>query len=101
MVQSIVYTCIDHDAVSDFIVARILFGPVGVSSPAADSSSLCAAEADFRLVDNFFRAVADVGEGEGSSNVVLSGIIFYKGSEITRERVRTLRCVRLLRLNMR
>jgi hypothetical protein len=91
MVQSIVYICIDHDAVSDFIVARTLFGPVGVSSPAADSSSLCAAEADFRLVDVFFRDVADVGEGEGSSNVVLSGMIFYRGSEITCKGVRTRR----------
>ena len=67
-------TIVHYEVDSTFIVARILFGPVGVSSPPADSSSLCAADADFRF---FFRAEADVGEGDGSSNVVLSGITLY------------------------
>lgn len=58
-----------------FIVALIRFGPVGVSSPATDSSSLCAADAVFRFVD-FFLAVAVVGDGLGSSKAVLSGITF-------------------------
>ena len=65
--------------ISDFIVALILFGPAGVSSPPADSSSLWPADADLRFVEFFFREVADVGEGEGSSSVVLSGMTFYKG----------------------
>lgn len=60
---------------SDFMVALILFGPVGVSS-LPDSSSLCAAEVLFRLV-GFFLGCPLVGEGDGSSNEVLSGITFY------------------------
>jgi len=64
-----------YDALSLFIVALIRFGAVGVSSPAAESSSLCAADAVFRFTD-FLRAVALVGEGLGSSNAVLSGITF-------------------------
>ena len=59
------------------MVALILFGPVGVSSPPPDSSSLCAAEADFRFVEVFFRAAAVVGDGDGSSRFVLSGITFF------------------------
>ena len=66
-------------AVSVFIVALIRFGPDGVSSPPADSSSLCAADADFRF---FLRAFAVVGDGDGSSNVVLSGMTFFTHKRI-------------------
>lgn len=64
-------------AASDFMVARILFGPVGVSSPPPDSSSLCTADPDFLFVEFFLRAFAVVGDGDGSSRLVLSGIIFF------------------------
>ena len=65
-----------HDPVSAFIVARILFGPEGVSSACELApSSLGAADA-FRFVEFFFRAAAVVGDGEGSSSTVLSGMIF-------------------------
>ena len=57
------------------MVARIRFGPVGVSS-LPDSSSLWAADALFRFAGFCFRPLALVGGGDGSSNVVVSGIIF-------------------------
>lgn len=68
----------NHDPLSTFIVARIRFGPEGVSSACELApSSLGAADAVFRFIAVFFRATAVVGEGEASSSTVLSGMTFY------------------------
>lgn len=82
------------------MVALIRFGAVGVSSPPAESSSLWAAEVLFRFVP-FFRGPVPVGEGDGSSRDVLSGMTFYQFNMMISYEIRTLRYVILLRLNIR
>jgi hypothetical protein len=67
---------LDHDPFSNFIVARIRLGPLGVSPSACSSSSLCTADVILRFTLFFLAALAEPGVEADSSKLTLSGMTF-------------------------